>query len=134
MAELSQYSRRLKELSALSLSKLTELKKCQQLLNSLISSTNILEGENGLFNDILKSFNQSLNSSDAQKTLINQISSIAVQTKEQSKKIESELSFKSKDLQTLEETHRKLLEKQRRYYQAVKEYQEAQDYLLRVPD
>lgn len=134
MAELSQYSRRLKELSALSLSKLTEVKKCQQLLNSIISSTNILEKENLLFNDILKSFGQAKSSSETQRSLLSQISTIAVQTKEQKTKIQNELDSKTKELMTLEEKHRKLLEQQRRYFQAVKEYQEAQEELADLID
>jgi hypothetical protein len=134
MAELSQYSRRLKELSALSLSKLTEVKKCQQLLNSIISSTNILERENTLFNDILKSFSSAISSTDTQKSLLSQISTIATQTKEQNGKIQNELTTKTKELQSLEEKHRKLLEQQRRYFQAVKEYQEAQEELADLID
>ena len=134
MAELSQYSRRLKELSALSLSKLTEVKKCQQLLNSLISSTNILEQENKLFNEVLSTFSQAITQKDTQQNLIHQLVAISAATGDQSKKIEAELAHKNQDLQTLEEKHRKLLEKQRRYFQAVKEYQEAQDQLAELLD
>ena len=134
LAELSQYSRRIKELSALSLSKLTEVKKCQQLLNSLISSTNIFEQENKLFNEILNTFTQALSSKDTQQSLLQQITTIAKQTGQQSKKLEGELDHKNQDLSQLEEKHRKLLEQQRRYFQAVKEYQEAQDQLAELLD
>jgi len=129
MAELTQYSRRLKELSALSLQKLTELKKCQQLLNALIDSTDILEKENDLFNTVLKSFNQAKSDTSAQKALLSQLQTIAVQTTAQKEKIEADLSKKKDFLSSQEEKHRKLLEEQRRYFQAVKEYQEAQDEL-----
>ena len=130
MAELSQYSKRLKELSALSLQKLTELKKCQQLLNSLISSTDILEKENDLFNNVLKSFSQSINDSNLQKSLVNQLEGISTQTTSQKEKINLDLIKKKDNLQNYEEQHRKLLEIQRRYFQAVKELQEAQDELF----
>ena len=71
---------------------------------------------------------------DMQTTLITQITSIATQTGTQKKKIDAELEHKNQDLQTLEERHRKLLEQQRRYFQAVKEYQEAQDQLAELLD
>lgn len=132
MAELTQYSRRLKELSALSLSKVVEIKKCTQLLNSLISSTNILEQENTLFNNIIQSFEGAKKDTNLQKNLISQTSGISSKTKDEKARLDSELEKKTRELQQKEETHRKLLETQRRYFQAVKEYQEAQDQLAEL--
>lgn len=134
MAELSQYSRRLKELSALSLSKIVEIKKCTQLLNSLISSTNILEQENTLFNNIIQNFQDSKKDTGLQRNLISQTTSISNKTKEEKTRLDGEIEKKAKELQTKEEQHRKLLETQRRYFQAVKEYQEAQDQLADLLD
>ena len=125
IAELTQYDRRLNELSLLSLQKLAEQRKNDQLDNALIESGKVLERENELFNSILSTFNSALNSSSNQQAMLSMMRDIASQTKQSRVQITQELEKKETSLHALEEKHRKLLENQRRYFQAVKEYQEA---------
>ncbi|KAH0790439.1 Coiled-coil domain-containing protein [Histomonas meleagridis] len=129
LAELTQYDRRLNELSTQSLHELTELKKRTQLCNALIESEEVLEKENELFNSILKSFNQAKNSQQMQRALVQQMEEISKQASAKKEKVLEEIAKKREALAKLDEQHRKLLESQRRYFQAVKEYQDLYDRL-----
>jgi hypothetical protein len=132
MAELTQYDRRLHELGALGLGKLTELRKCHHLYNSLVESEEILARENELFNSILKSFNQAVNKESLRPGLIAQMTDIARQTTERRNAVTADVQKKRQALALLDEKHRALLEQQRRYFQVVKEYQIAYETLSRL--
>ena len=128
-AELTQYDRRLNELNQLGDLKNTEKKKCQQLLDALIESQEVLSSENDLFNKILKQFNQAVGDSKASKALLEEMNVEQNKTSERKKKVSAELTQKKNLLSQKEEQHRKLLEMQRKYFQAIKDFQTACDEL-----
>lgn len=134
IAELTQYDRRLNELSTLHMSKLNELKKVHQLYDSIEKSDNVLNQENKLFNSILSTFNQAVRDTQLQHSLLKQMDDISKQTTQEKNQLASELRKLESQLATQEEKHRKLLENQRRYFQAIKDYQEAYETLTRMKE
>jgi hypothetical protein len=132
IAELTQYDRRLTELTTLQNQKFTDLKKCHQLLSALVESEGILAKENELFNSVLKTFNQALNQGSLRNQLLSQMSETATQTQQKKQQVTTELKKKQVEIAELDEKHRKLLEGQRRYFQAVKEYQNAYEILSKL--
>lgn len=132
IAELTQYDRRLQELSALGLTKLTELRKCHQLYNALVESEDVLTKEDELFNSVLQSFDQAVRQSSLRDRLVSQMNDIAKQTAQRKDKVTQELKKRRQTLAELDEEHRSLLEQQRRYFQLVKEYQDTYELISRL--
>lgn len=132
LAELTQYDRRLQELSTLELAKLTELKKCHQLCGALIDSEDVLSKENELFNSLLDSFDAALGQSSLKDKMMKQMETIAKETTARQSKCKRELDQKRAHIASLDAKHRGMLEQQRRYFQAVKEYQIAYETLSKL--
>ncbi|OHT03386.1 hypothetical protein TRFO_29186 [Tritrichomonas foetus] len=128
-AELTQYDKRLNELAMLGEQKVNEQKKCKQLLDALVSSQEVLTDENELFNSILKQFNKAINDSKLQTKLLDHMDSISRKTGERKKTVTEELKKKHDILSQKDDTHRKLQENQRKYFQTIKEFQQACDEL-----
>jgi chromosome segregation ATPase len=132
LAELTQYDRRLQELRTLQATKETDLKKCNQLLISLQESEQVLTGENDFFNRTLKSFRQAQDQAPLRQGLLKQMTDHTAETKQKKSKVVTDLTQKKAEIAELDEQHRKLLEGQRRYFQTVKEYQNAYEELMRL--
>ncbi|KAK8890210.1 Coiled-coil domain-containing protein 93 [Tritrichomonas musculus] len=128
-AELTQYDRRLNELGMLAKQKAQEAKKCEQLLNGLVSSQEVLQNENDMFNTILKDFKEAEKDSKKQKALIEQLTTTSKETTAKKQKVLQQLKEKKDLMAKKDERYRKLLEDQRKYFQTIKEFQLACDEL-----
>lgn len=133
-AELAQYDRRLTELDLLSTQKDAEQKKCKHLLASLVESQEVLQNENDLFNTILKTFSNSEKDSKGQKALLEKMDTSQKETSVKKKAVGEELKRKRDVLATKDEQYRKLQETQRKYFQAIKEFQSACEELDNLRD
>lgn len=128
-AELTQYDRRLNELGLLAQQKAQEAKKCEQLLNALVSSQEVLQNENDMFNSVLKNFKEAEKDSKRQKALLDEMAATSKETAAKKQKVLQQLKEKKDIMAKKDERYRKLLEDQRKYFQTIKEFQIACDEL-----
>lgn len=129
MSELTQYRRRMSELSTFQYTKRVEQEKCNQLLNALIDTEETLQNENNLFNGILDAFRTACQQKNNRIPFLEDVRKNLSRIRENVQQVESHLNKEKDELSVLDEKYRNLLEQQRRYFQAIKEYQEAQEEL-----
>jgi len=119
-----QYERRFVELYELVADKLVETRKYYAMYNTLDDSLSLMSNEVSLLNSIVEGFPNSAKSKPGQTQFLEKFTQILEgieKTKEQKNK---ELSNEKTALEALTQKYNKLLEKQRNYFKAVKEFQE----------
>jgi len=124
-AELLQYERRFVELYEQTAERLKETKKYFDMYNTLNDVFDNMEKEVKLLEDVREKFNTAVASADQRAKLkasfTNILTGIQTMIEHHTKELEAE-KFKL-DMKTDKES--KLLQRQRKYYQAIKEFQEA---------
>jgi len=123
-AELMQYERRFVELYELVADKLVETRKYYAMYNTLDDSLSLMTQEVSLLNSIVEGFPIASKSKGGQTQFLEKFGQILEgieKTKEQKNK---ELQAEKTALEALTAKYNKLVEKQRNYFKAVKEFQE----------
>ncbi|GAB5354631.1 hypothetical protein AAMO2058_000135300 [Amorphochlora amoebiformis] len=123
-AELLQYQRRFVELYELVSNKLVETRKYFELYNMLEEKHRYMVNEVELLNAISKSVPKLMTSSSGQEQLGQKFDSIIKGMLGSQGQVERRFQSEKTKCDLLADKHKKLLQKQRSYFQAVKEFQE----------
>jgi hypothetical protein len=124
-AELLQYERRFVELYELVQEKLVETRKYYEFYNTLNETFQFMTNEDSLLNSIIEGFPVALKSSQKVKDKYLASFSGIIENVEQNKaNVEGDLQQEVIMRDMLNQKCTKLLEKQRKYFKAVKEFQE----------
>ncbi|RWS16258.1 coiled-coil domain-containing protein 93-like protein [Dinothrombium tinctorium] len=123
-AELSQYQKRFYELYNQVSAKHNETKKFYILYNQLDDTKIHLNKELNLLNSILTNFNQAANNPTIREQFLSQFEQIVGNIKQAKLQIEKRKQMEKMKKDQLNEQYVDLVEKQRLYYKAVKEFTE----------
>eukprot|EP00466_Bigelowiella_natans_P014751 jgi/Bigna1/85400/estExt_fgenesh1_pg.C_30435 len=123
-AELLQYQRRFVELYELVSSKLVETRKYFELYNMLEEKHRYMVNEVELLNSISKSVPKLMGSATGQADLGKNFSSIIQGMRTSEDQVVKRCELEKGKCGVLSDKHKKMLMKQRKYFQAVKEFQE----------
>lgn len=122
--ELIQYERRFVELYSQVAWKLEETRKYYALYNTLDTTLNFLSKEVKLLNSISENFNDAMTSTQTKAEYLKQIDQIVRGVEDSLVRQEGILKGKEKTLEELKSNHQNLVDEQRRYFKAVKDFQE----------
>jgi hypothetical protein len=122
--ELIQYERRFVELYSQVAWKLEETRKYYSLYNTLDSTLNFLSKEVKLLNSISENFNDAMTSTQTKAEYLKQMDQIVRGVEDSLVRQEGILKGKEKTLDELKSNHQNLVDEQRRYFKAVKDFQE----------
>ncbi len=122
--ELIQYERRFVELYSQVAWKLEETRKYYALYNTLDTTLNFLSKEVKLLNSISENFNDAMTSTQTKAEYLKQMDQIVRGVEDSLVRQESILKGKEKTLEELKSNHQNLVDEQRRYFKAVKDFQE----------
>ncbi len=122
--ELIQYERRFVELYSQVAWKLEETRKYYALYNTLDTTLNFLSKEVKLLNSISENFNDAMTSTQTKAEYLKQIDQIVRGVEDSLVRQEGILKGKEKTLDELKSNHQNLVDEQRRYFKAVKDFQE----------
>lgn len=122
--ELIQYERRFVELYQQISWKLEETRKYYALYNTLETTLSFLQKEAKLLNAISDNFDNAMMNANSKTEYLTQISNIVNGVDESLRKQESLSQQKEAKLDQMKVTHQNLVDEQRRYFKAVKDFQE----------
>ena len=122
-AELLQFERRFIELNELDAEKLLESRKYYALYNILCETYRFMQSEVDLLNSIIDGF-PTAQQSKTGKSYMTQVSDILNGITENQIQIDTEYQIQINIKEKLVVKYNKLLEKQRKYFKAIKEFQE----------
>lgn len=122
-AELLQYERRFVELFELVQDKLVETRKYYEFYNTLNETYQYMSNEEKLLNSISKNFPEAIKNKAVQQSFLDSFNGILGNVSENKAQVQKDLDLETTDRDTLQEKHAKLLEKQRKYFKAVKEFE-----------
>jgi hypothetical protein len=124
-AELLQYERRFVELYELVQDKLGETRKYYEFYNTLNESYQYMSNEDKLLNSIVEGFPKAMQSTAKGKaSFLASFTGILANIEQNKAHVSGELSHEHSMRDVLNQKHTRLLEQQRKYFQAVKEFQE----------
>jgi len=123
-AELLQFERRFVELYELVADKLVETRKYYAMYNTLDMSHGYMTKEVTLLNSIVEGFPKAMKTKGGQANLLQQLALIVSGVDQNKESADKELAAERATLGALNDKYGKLLEKQRNYFKAVKEFQE----------
>jgi hypothetical protein len=122
--ELIQYERRFTELYAQVALKLGENKKYFETYNTLDETHRILTKEVTLINSITDNFDTAMSSKAGKEQFLGQLANIVKSTEQSLEKQKATLGIKAGRLEEMQAAHQALVDEQRRYFKAVKDFQE----------
>jgi len=122
--ELIQYERRFTELYAQVALKLGENKKYFETYNTLDETHRIMTKEVTLINSITDNFDAAMSSKAGKEQFLGQLQNIVKSTEQSLDKQKATLSVKAARLEDVQAAHQALVDEQRRYFKAVKDFQE----------
>ena len=122
--ELIQYERRFNELYQQVAWKLDETRKYYDYYNQLDTSLGFIQKNVKLLNSISDNFDVAMKSQQTKNEYLEQCDQIVRGVESTVVKQEGILSKKTDQVEELQETHSKLVEKQRSYFKAVKDFQD----------
>jgi chromosome segregation ATPase len=120
-AELMQYERRFRELYAQVASTLEETKKYYNLFNTLEEKKGYLSKEVSLLNSIYDNYTKA--TAGNKDKIVDSIETLLKSVQQMLNKVEQRLSSATSSKDTVQQKYDKLVEKQRKYFQLVKDYQ-----------
>lgn len=120
-AELMQYERRFRELFQQVAGKLQETKKFYSLFNTLEEKKGYLSKEVSLLNSIHENFTKA--TSNNKDKIVESVETLLKSVQQMLHKVEARLSDAKTSHDAAQQRYDKLVEKQRKYYQLVKDYQ-----------
>jgi len=123
-AELLQYERRFVELYELVSEKLVETRKYFAMYNTLEEKYEFMQQEVKLLNSVVEGFPTAMKSKGGREKLLSQFQKILEGVDKQKEQVEKEYQIEKTGLDALKDKHSALLEKQRNYFKAVKEFQD----------
>ena len=121
--ELIQYERRFVELYEEVASKLEETRKYFSTYNTLEQTHNYLQKEASLIQSINDTFAQSMRSAKGKDSFVQQFDTIIANLKGNLKQINAKRDERSAAREESNAKYQQLVEKQRRYFRAVKDFQ-----------
>ena len=121
-AELLQYERRFRELYAQVAGKLDETKRYFALYNTLEEKKGYLTKEVSLLNSIHDNFSKASSSANKEK-LVESVEGLTKSVSASLQKVETRLADETAARDEVQGKYDKLVERQRRYFQLVKDYQ-----------
>jgi hypothetical protein len=121
--ELIQYERRFAELYQQVAWKLVETKKYFAMYNQYDSTLSFLQKEIKLLNSISENFSTAMRSAQGKEEYLKQFELILKGVESSLKAQESLLAKSETQTEDLKETYQNLVDEQRRYFQAVKDFQ-----------
>jgi len=121
--ELIQYERRFSELYQQVAWKLEETKKYYAMYNTLDTSLGVMQKNVKILDSIYVNFAESMKSKDGKVEFLNQVSSITRSVGESANQQESLLKAKTTEADQLKIQYQELVDEQRAYYAAVKDFQ-----------
>jgi hypothetical protein len=124
-AELMQYERRFRELYSQVASKLEETRRYFALFNTLEEKKSYLGKEVSLLNSIHENFTKAANSGNAanKERVVDSVESCVKSVQATLEKVNARLSESREARDSSQQKYDKLVEKQRKYFQLVKDYQ-----------
>ncbi len=123
-SELIQYERRFEELYLEAAMKLGDTKKFYTLYNSLDTQLSFLQKEVKLLNSISDNFDQAMQSAPSKLEYLSQCSNIVGGVNDSVSQQTDKLHMRSDILSALKTRHQMLVEEQRQYYKAIKDFQD----------
>mmetsp|Transcript_35315 Transcript_35315/g.92688 ORF Transcript_35315/g.92688 Transcript_35315/m.92688 type:complete len:598 (+) Transcript_35315:45-1838(+) len=120
-AELMQYERRFRELYQQVASKLEETKKFYSLFNTLEEKKGYLSKEVSLLNSIHENYTKA--AAGNKDRIAESVEGLLKSVQQNLQKVEQRLSDATSTRNTAQQRYDKLVEKQRKYFQLVKDYQ-----------
>jgi len=123
-AELLQYERRFVELYELVAEKLVETRKYFAMYNTLDESHGFMTQEVKLLNSVVEGFPAAMKSKQGRENFLAQFQKILEGIEKQKEQVEKEYQEEKTGLDVLKDKYGQLLDKQRSYFKAVKEFQE----------
>jgi len=123
-AELLQFERRFVELYELVQDKLVETRKYYNLYNTLNESFGFMENEVKLLNSIIEGFPEAMKSKSRQAAFLDSFDKIVQGINANKDHLKGEKERESLERDVLAQKQTKMQEKQRKYFKAVKEFQE----------
>jgi len=123
-AELLQYERRFVELYELVNEKLKETRKYYELYNTLEDSHRYLSQEVSILNSISEGFPKAMKTKPGKDSFIESFATIIDGVNKTLEHADKELSQQNLTREKLNTKYNSLMEKQRNYFKAVKEFQE----------
>ena len=125
--ELIQYERRFAELSQQIAWKLDEQKKYIAVYNSLANKQSFLSREVKLLNSISENLKDASKSASSRTEFLTQLGTIVKGVEENLKQQESTVSLRASQVETLKSVYQQLVDQQRDYFKAIKDFQEECD-------
>jgi len=122
-SELIQYERRFEELHRLNVFKLTEIKKYVNVYNNLKTVLEFLQRNIKLLNSISENFDIAMADTSQAPSFLGQCEDIVDKTKMSLDQQERILSSKTADNSESRTQHQMLVDRQRDYYKAIKDFQ-----------
>lgn len=123
-SELIQYERRFVELYQQVAWKLDETKKYYSLYNTLDNTLSFIQKEVKLLNSIGDSFDEAMKSSQSTQEYLEQFRNIVKGVEDSLKRQVGVASQRDQRVEELKQTHQNLVDEQRKYFKAVKDFQE----------
>jgi len=121
--ELIQYERRFSELYQQVAWKLEETKKYYAMYNTLDTSLGVMQKNVKILDSIYINFAESMKSKDTKLEFLNQVSSITKSVGESASTQQNLLKAKTAEADQLKLQYQELVDEQRAYYAAVKDFQ-----------
>mmetsp|Transcript_5523 Transcript_5523/g.7608 ORF Transcript_5523/g.7608 Transcript_5523/m.7608 type:complete len:648 (-) Transcript_5523:168-2111(-) len=125
--ELIQYERRFTELYDQVNGKLKETRKYYEVYNTLDTTLKFLRKEVNLLNSISNGFDMAMANDTSKADFTNQFQTILVSVEDSLENQRLQFAKKISEVELLSEKYQKLLDEERRYFQAVKDFQKECD-------
>jgi hypothetical protein len=122
--ELIQYERRFVELYRTVAYKLEETKKYYSMYNTLDSTLSFLQKEVKVLNSVSENFEMAMQSAENKAAYLQQFEMIVKGVEQSAVRQESSLEQKTLRVEELKGRNQKLIDEQRQYFKAVKDFQE----------
>jgi hypothetical protein len=123
-AELLQYERRFVELYELVSEKLGETRKFYSMYNTLEESHEYMSKEVDLLNSVIDGFPKAMRSKPQKEQFLASFKNILSGVEQSHEHVNKALNQAKEEREALTQKYNKLVEKQRNYFKAVKEFQE----------
>merc|ERR1712195_374029 len=111
------------ELLELVQDKLVETRKYFEFYNTLNETYQYMSNEEKLLNSISKNFPEAIKNNAVQQSFLDSFNGILGNVGQNKSQVQKDLDLETGDRDKLQEKHAKLLEKQRKYFKAVKEFE-----------
>lgn len=122
--ELIQYERRFVELYQQVAWKLEETRKYYAMYNTLDTSLSFIQKEVKLLNSVSEVFEEAMKTAVGKMEFSKQFETIVRGVEDSLRKQESQLESKDRQVDELKTVHQSLVDEQRKYFKAVKEFQD----------